>query len=288
MSVTNYLTADGSILYENRAGTEHDYVADQLGSTTALLDRTQSQTDTFAYWPYGEQRTRDGSTQTPFTFVGGIGYAQDASGIYIRRRTLAPLLGRWLQRDPLLEDRTPYSYCRCSPGTLTDYSGAHPVRPNKPVGAFGVSWKIWEWPDYGNYCGLNTACRSNKEGPIDALDAACQEHDTCLDAATSVKGSNAFWTSVGLGCDVALLGNVRDVVLQNKCAQAISPVDCELAAMAILTAFGVVVIPAVSVGAGLGSLGDEVASGVNSMSDTLSGFEGGLTNAVKRALGDPY
>jgi hypothetical protein len=47
------------------------YVPDSLGSTVALLDNTQTQTDTFSYWPYSEVNTRTGTTPTPFQF-GGI------------------------------------------------------------------------------------------------------------------------------------------------------------------------------------------------------------------------
>ena len=49
-----YTTLDGEIVSENRRGVMRDYVPDPLGSTVALLDNTQTQTDTFSYWPYGE------------------------------------------------------------------------------------------------------------------------------------------------------------------------------------------------------------------------------------------
>lgn len=52
MGVVNYTVVDGEVLSENRNGTKRDYVPDPLRSTVALLDSTQAQTDTFAYWPY--------------------------------------------------------------------------------------------------------------------------------------------------------------------------------------------------------------------------------------------
>jgi hypothetical protein len=55
------------------------YVPDPLGSTVALLDNTQTQTDTFTYWPYGEERVRTGTTPTPFRFVGTAGYYRDST-----------------------------------------------------------------------------------------------------------------------------------------------------------------------------------------------------------------
>ena len=48
-----YTVLDGEIISENRGGVERDYVPDPLGSTVALLDNTQAQTDTFTTWPLG-------------------------------------------------------------------------------------------------------------------------------------------------------------------------------------------------------------------------------------------
>src|SRR5947207_2497373 len=45
---------NGEVLSENRGGVKRDYLPDPLGSTVALLDNTQTKTDTFTYWPYGE------------------------------------------------------------------------------------------------------------------------------------------------------------------------------------------------------------------------------------------
>lgn len=55
-------TIDGEIVSETRNGVRKDYVPDPLGSTVALLDASQNKTDTFSYWPYGEVRSRSGST----------------------------------------------------------------------------------------------------------------------------------------------------------------------------------------------------------------------------------
>ena len=57
-----YTVIDGEIIAEKRNGVRSLYVPDPLGSTVALLDNTQAQTDTFSYWPYGENDTRTGAT----------------------------------------------------------------------------------------------------------------------------------------------------------------------------------------------------------------------------------
>src|SRR5262245_14913152 len=74
-----YTVVNGRVLSENRGGTKRDYVSDSLGNTVALLDSTQTKTDTWTYWPYGEVRTRTGTNATPFQFVGGLGYYRDSA-----------------------------------------------------------------------------------------------------------------------------------------------------------------------------------------------------------------
>ena len=92
-----YTVVNGEVIAEKRSGVRRLYVPDPLGSTVALLDNTQAQTDTFNYWPYGEERSRTGTTTTPFRFVGTAGYYRDsASRAYVRARHLDLARGRWL------------------------------------------------------------------------------------------------------------------------------------------------------------------------------------------------
>ena len=125
MATTNYTTFGDEIVYENRAGTESAYMRDPLGSTAALLNSSQTQTDTFFYWPFGEQRVRTGTTQIPFQFIGTLGYYLDIANtwIYVRARHIVPLLGRWLTVDPLWPDQLPYAYAESRPTVLVDPSG---------------------------------------------------------------------------------------------------------------------------------------------------------------------
>lgn len=44
-----YTVIDGEVIAEKRNGVRSLYVPDPLGSTRALLDNTQAQTDTFSY-----------------------------------------------------------------------------------------------------------------------------------------------------------------------------------------------------------------------------------------------
>ena len=99
---TRYTVVDGEIIAEKRSGVRKQYVPDPLGSTVALLDNTQTQTDTFTYWPYGEEANRTGTTLTPFRFVGTAGCFRDSSTkTYVRARHLDTQKGRWLTQDPI-------------------------------------------------------------------------------------------------------------------------------------------------------------------------------------------
>ena len=102
MGTVSYTVLDGEIISENRNGVERDYMPDPQGNTLALLDNTQTKTDTFSYWPYGEVKTRTGTTPTPFQSIGTRGYYQDSSTkTYVRARYLDTQKGRWLTVDPI-------------------------------------------------------------------------------------------------------------------------------------------------------------------------------------------
>ena len=122
-----YTVVKGEVVAEKRGGKRNQYVPDPLGSTTALLDGAQTQTDTFQYWPYGEVASRTGMTATPFQYVGTLGYYRDTmTRNYVRARYLDTAAGRWMTEDPIgLKggDYNIYRYCRNSPSGITDASG---------------------------------------------------------------------------------------------------------------------------------------------------------------------
>jgi RHS repeat-associated protein len=132
MGTVRYTTVNGEVIAEKRNGVRSLYVPDPLGSTAALLDNTQTKTDTFEYWPYGEVRTRTGTNVTPFQFVGTQGYYRDSnSRMYVRARMLDAPLGRWMTQDPIGfdgDDTNLYRYSQNNVTTFIDPSG------NKPPG----------------------------------------------------------------------------------------------------------------------------------------------------------
>lgn len=93
----------GEVLSQHRHGQDQYFHFDGLGSTRNLTSQNETVTDSYSYTGFGETVTSSGSTPNPFKFNGAFGYYTNAetSDIYVRRRTYAPSIARWLSRDPL-------------------------------------------------------------------------------------------------------------------------------------------------------------------------------------------
>ncbi len=103
------------------------YGSDPLGSTVALYDTSGNKTDEYVYWPYGEIRSHTGSSQTPLTFLGTLGYYMDSPArYYVRARMLLANYARWLTVDPLWPRQRAYPYARSRPTSLVDARGLAP------------------------------------------------------------------------------------------------------------------------------------------------------------------
>ena len=133
MGVTSYLTWEGEILSETRAGVEADYLPDPLGSTAALLNSSQVKTDTFSWWPFGEQESHSGTSVTRFGYLGTLGYFTNASGlgIYVRARVFSPLFANWVTLDPIWPIERAFSYAGQNPVNFTDPFGLATCRGGK-------------------------------------------------------------------------------------------------------------------------------------------------------------
>ncbi|MHB8637348.1 MAG: hypothetical protein ACYC96_12835 [Fimbriimonadaceae bacterium] len=119
-----YSTFGGRVVAESRGGVIRQYVPDNLGSTVALIDDAGNVTDTYDYWPYGEERVHVGTSTSPLTFLGTLGYFKDfLNMLYVRARHLRVDLTQWMTVDPLWPWQRAYGYARNTPETRTDPSG---------------------------------------------------------------------------------------------------------------------------------------------------------------------
>ncbi len=144
---------DAPILRDRDAGADGDlgiegsglderlyYLTDAHMCVTALVDTSGAVVERYHYDPYGRVTILDGTTgdQTEWDEDDGqvsdvanevlwCGYRRDTeSGLYhVRHRMYHPLLGRWLQRDPLgyVDGISLYEYCRSRPASAADPLG---------------------------------------------------------------------------------------------------------------------------------------------------------------------
>ena len=211
-----YATINGQIVSENRGGVISYYAPDNLGSTVALLDSTGTVTDTFTYWPYGEIQSHVGSSVTPFTFCGTLGYYTDVLGsqMYVRARYLRQALTRWLTIDPFWPHELAYGYGSDAPLVNVDPSGLQQVK----VGAGGLVPAIIQ-------CMLD-AIRT-KANPDEACFGCCLgAHAGTYASCGAYLGSpepgagniigGAIGVAIGYGAGLLACGDLCDIILGRK------------------------------------------------------------------------
>jgi RHS repeat-associated protein len=118
----------GDLISQHRDGNSAFHSYDALGSTLALTNSAGTTTDIIAYTAFGEVTEHTGATDSPFQYVGRMGYYHDdcLEDTLVRRRVLRPMFARWTSKDPLVPHDTqthPYLYARNRPSRFGDPSG---------------------------------------------------------------------------------------------------------------------------------------------------------------------
>lgn len=114
---------------------------DQLGSVVAITDQTGAVLRRYSYDPFGKRRQPEGTYDPTFTLVSAQGvtdtdrgftgheHLDDVGIVHMNGRTYDPLIGRFMQTDPfiqdgdLLQNYNRYSYVLNNPLNATDPSG---------------------------------------------------------------------------------------------------------------------------------------------------------------------
>ena len=138
---TTYMTVNGKIRSEHRAGEAHsrDFVHDASGNVVGVYQNGWLCADA-AYEPYGGIYTQWNmeSGGYRFTWMGGWGYRQtlaEWSSVYVRARHYSRSIGSWLSVDPLWPDEMAYGYVEGRVMTGVDYWGmAMPLPQTHPAG----------------------------------------------------------------------------------------------------------------------------------------------------------
>ena len=154
------------MIAEKRSGTRRYYSHDAQGHTVALYDGSQTKTDTFTYWPYGEIRTPSGSTPTKYKYLGAWSCRTQIDGSVKTRevRELETKDGRFRTVDPLWPAQRIYAYGESSPLSNVDGSG--------------YFWIRFHGCTPAEFDRLVDIFNNTLEGAIDAL-AECIEESGC-------------------------------------------------------------------------------------------------------------
>ncbi|MCA9179348.1 MAG: RHS repeat-associated core domain-containing protein [Planctomycetales bacterium] len=93
----------GKVLSQNRNGVNSYYHYDGQGNVRQLTDSSGAVTDEMTYTAFGEVVEKTGTTVNPWGYKGAMGYYANpgTDDLYVRARTLSPVLGRWLSTDPV-------------------------------------------------------------------------------------------------------------------------------------------------------------------------------------------
>ena len=135
----------GGLLAVQDAGASQDYVYfhDALGSVGQVLDLAAATAGAamvakYEYDPYGNQTNVAGAYDQPFRFSGKYHDAETGLG-YWGYRYYNPVLGRWINRDPIAEDGgiNLYIYVRNASPNLFDSLG---LRWEGEAVYFGLCW----------------------------------------------------------------------------------------------------------------------------------------------------
>ncbi|MGK5497427.1 RHS repeat-associated core domain-containing protein [Streptomyces sp. URMC 125] len=112
----------GSLVAMRTGGGSHYYLSDVQGSVIGLVDASGKRSATYAYGPYGEERTATGTAAgQPYRYTGTY---LDPSGLYtMGARYYDPALGRFTQPDPSGREANPYAYASGDPVNRTDPMG---------------------------------------------------------------------------------------------------------------------------------------------------------------------
>jgi RHS repeat-associated protein len=145
-------TDEPLVWYEGSGTSDRRHMfADEMGSVVAV--EASSGTSILKYDEYGIPATGQSSR---FQFTGQM-WLEDADLYYFKARAYSPVLGRFMQADPIgfAGGMNFYAYALNDPRNLTDPFGLcprstdeNPVVCVAPPGGDGIPYYVWQWEEF--------------------------------------------------------------------------------------------------------------------------------------------
>jgi RHS repeat-associated protein len=130
----------GGLLSVRQAGQDYAYLYDGKGNVMGLVDGTESPVVTYRYSPFGVLLQKAGTLDQEFRF--STKRCDEGTGLsYYGYRFYAPVLGRWMTRDPLLERGgiNLYRFVMNNPVNMHDAFGLAPSAAVSAAGSVPMS-----------------------------------------------------------------------------------------------------------------------------------------------------
>lgn len=200
------LTKQFFALGQTISGTPYYYTRDQINSVREMTDSSGNVVAQYSYTPDGQVTKVKGNTvDSDFLYAGMYDHQPSRLNLAVRRGYY-PILGRWLNRDPIGEfgGLNLYAYVGNQPISRSDPSGLAGGGATGPIlgpfgwGPSGPTWGNWGGWNYvnGTYGGgefspfPGSGARGSGghfNGPIDPTDMCFYWHDVCLNLGARIR-----------------------------------------------------------------------------------------------------
>jgi len=195
----------GGLLELGQGGQRYSYLFDGKGNVRSLLDENQGVAATFSYDEFGNLMVKGGTLDQPFQFSTKR-YNEKTGLSYYGYRFYSPVLGRWINRDPLGfggGDLNLYGFVKNDPVSWID-----------PLGLAQMCHRDLLLPiPYARHCyakfddgttssydqdGVHPDPDPNQDGTVCTEQQGSKQDDCIRDAMKQCKGSDYSFT--GFNC----------------------------------------------------------------------------------------